>query len=168
MGCPGAKTYHGSMYSSHVSSESVDCEKSNIVFVQNMTKSGANSRGFRTRFIYTCNQKVTNIEALLGMSKQKAVQTGVCALKRMSCDKVQTKKGVPCSSKVNPSGVNHRSYAEVVKAGNNCFNTKFKPRDSTINFPSCDQKSKMVSITATSANHRVDPADVVPILCVMQ
>ena len=162
MGCPGEKTYQGSMYSSHVSSESADCEKSNIVFTQNMTKNGAKNRGFRTRFIYTCNRKVTNIEALLTMSKQKAVQTGMCALKRMSSDKVQTKKSVPCGSKVNPSGVNHRSYAEVVKEGNNCFNTKFKPRDSTTNVPSCDKKPKMVSITATSANHRVDPADVVP------
>ena len=128
MDYPDAKTYQGSMHSSHVLSESVDCEKSNIVFTQNMTKSGANSRGFRTRFIYTYNQKVTNIKTLLAMSKQKAVQTGLCALKRMSSDRVQTKNCVPRGSKVNPSGGNHRSYAEVVKAGNNYFNTKFKPR----------------------------------------
>ena len=130
MGCPGAKTYQGSMF--HLK----------VLIVKKVTlflrKNGANSHGLRTRIIYTCNQKVTNIEALLAMSKQKAVQTGMCALKRMSSDKVQTKESVPCGSKVNPSGVNHRSYAEVVKAGNNCFNTKFKPRNSTTYFPSYD------------------------------
>ena len=59
------------------------------------------------------------------------------------------KKSAPLSSKIHSGEMNHRSYTEVVKAGTNLYNTKFKPRDSTTNIPAYDQKAKNVNTTVT-------------------
>ena len=126
-----------------------------------MTKNSVNSQRFRTRFIHACNHKVAHIEALLAMSKQKAAEVGVYARKRRSLEKVQTKKSVPLGSKVCSGEVNHRSYAEVVKAATNRYNTKFKPRDCTTNFPARDQIIPNTNTNVTDTKHKGNAWDVV-------
>ena len=149
--CSELSLHQGSSYSSHSSSGiSVAVEK--CVFEKNVTKNVENKRQFRTRYMYACHHKVAHVEALLAMSKQKAVQVGVCALKRTSSVQVQAKKCVPCSSKVGVGGSKQKSYAEVVKSNKNNHSTGFEPRDCTTNFPDCDKASKNANTTVTNAN----------------
>ena len=127
-----------------------------------MTKNCSNNQGFRTRFIYTCNQKVAHIETLLATSKQKAAEVSVCVLSRECHLRECRQKRVPLGSKVHSCEVNHRSYAEVVKAGTHRYNTKLKPTEYITNLPVYDQKAKNVNTTVTNTKHKGNAIDVVP------
>ena len=92
---------------------------------KNMVKNTASNKQFRTRFIYASKHKVTHVETLLAIPKQKAIHVGHDALKRTQV-KVQTKTRIPWVRKVSSPGTNNRSYAEVVfmmrRAGHSVIN----------------------------------------------
>ena len=119
----------------------------------NLIKNVENKKQFRTRFVYACNQKVTLVGALMAMSKQRAVEVGLRALKQPLPVQVQAKKSVPCGSKVRPGNGNEKSYAEVVKASTNIHSTGCKPRDCTNNSPDLDQVSIAANTTAAGKSH---------------
>ena len=54
-----------------------------------------------------------------------------------------------------------RSYAEVVKAGTNWYNTRFKPTDCNTNFLTYDHKANNVNTTVTNKKHNGNAIDVV-------
>ena len=120
-----------------------------------------NKKQFRTRFIHACHHKAVQVEAFLATSKQKAVEVGVSALKRMQPVQVQTKKCVPHGSKVCSSEIQHKSYADVVKSNASNHSTRFKTRDCTTNFPDCDQVTQNANTTVTDTNHNSKAIDVV-------
>ena len=135
--CPESSLTQGSSNISHgASGFSKVTEKWS--FESNVNTNVENKKQFRTRFVYACNQK---IDALMAMPKQIAVEVGLRALKGPLPAQIQTKKRVPCGSKVRFCQDHEKSYAEVVKASTNNHDTGCKPRDCTSNSLDYDQTS---------------------------
>ena len=153
--CPELSFTQGSSNISHGASDIsvVTKEWSSESKESNVIKNVENKKQFRTRFVYACNQKVALVGALMAMSKQRAVEVGLRALKQPLPVQVQAKKSVPCGSKVRPGNGNEKSYAEVVKASTNIHSTGCKPRDCTNNSPDLDQVSIAANTTAAGKSH---------------
>ena len=147
-GCPEKSFHQDSAKGTHGPSELTVCHKSGNEINKNRVKNTASSSHFRTRFIYASKHKVTLFENLLAIPKQKAIQVGLEALKRIQTTG-QTKKSAPWERKVNSPAEKVRFYAEVVKADPNSKNTKSRLRDATTIPLVNDKKFQNANTTGT-------------------